>query len=309
MTGEAPMSVSVAIWTCNQEQFIGEAIESALAQNYPEIEIVVADDSSDDSTPQIISDYARRYPGRVRPLLHRGRRSIVGNVNRALAACTGELVATLDGDDFFLPGKIRAQAKTFAERPDVAICRHPVQVVDEQGSVIDTVDLFPSLRLAGPRDLLIHGFFIYTVAAMMLRRSALPAAGVPPVADHAPDALLAIETARGGWILRIDEVLASYRRHAGQITAPEPGSEVVFEDSMRAIAYVEATYPELADACPRARAHLTSWEAHRRRGAADLDWVSAGLRSGLRTAPLNRALWQAYAGVSARRVGRLFKSG
>ena len=36
-TGEAPMSVSVAIWTCNQEQFIGEAIESALAQDYPEI--------------------------------------------------------------------------------------------------------------------------------------------------------------------------------------------------------------------------------------------------------------------------------
>lgn len=309
MTGEAPMSVSVAIWTCNQEQFIGEAIESALAQDYSEIEIVVADDNSDDSTPEIISDYARRYAGRVRPLLHKGRRSIVANVNRALAACTGELVATLDGDDFFLPGKISAQAKAFAEHPDVVICRHPVQVVDERGSVIDMVDLSPSLRLAGPRDLLIHGFFIYTVAAMMLRRSAMPAAGVPPVAEHAPDSLLAIETSRQGWILRVGEVLASYRRHAGQITAPEPGSEVVFEDAMRAVAYVEETYPELADACPRARALLTSWEAHRRRGSADLAWVSAGLRRALRSAPLNRAFWQAYAGVSVRRVGRLLKSG
>ena len=309
MSGEAPMSVSVAIWTCNQEQFIGEAIESALDQDYPGIEIVVADDSSDDSTPEIVSDYARRYRDRVRPLLHRGPRSIVANVNRALAACTGELVATLDGDDFFLPGKISAQAKAFAIHPDVAICRHPVQVVDERGAVIDTVDLHPSLRLAGPRDLLVHGFFIYTVAAMMLRRSAIPAAGVSPVAEHAPDSLLAIETARGGSILRVDKVLASYRRHAGQITAPEPGSEVVFEDAIRSIAYVEATYPELADACPRARAHLTSWEAHRRRGSADLDWVSAGLRRALRSAPLNRALWQAYIGVSARRVGTLFKTG
>ena len=309
MTGEAPMSVSVAIWTCNQEQFIGEAIESALAQNYPEIEIVVADDSSDDSTPELVSDYARRYPDRVRPLLHRGPRSIVANVNRALAACTGELVAPLDGDDFFLPGKICAQARAFAEHPDIAISRHPVQVVNERGTVIDTVDLHPSLRLAGPRDLLIHGFFIYTVAAMMLRRSALPAAGVPPVAEHAPDSLLAIETARRGAILRVDEVLASYRRHAGQITAPAPGSEVVFEDAVRSIAYVEAMYPELADACPRARAHLTSWEAHRRRGSDDLAWVSAGLRSALRSAPLNRALWQAYIELSARRVGRLFKIG
>jgi glycosyltransferase involved in cell wall biosynthesis len=309
VTGKAPTSVSVAIWTCNQERFIAEAIESALGQDYPGIEIVVADDSSDDSTPEIVSDYARRYPDRVRPLLHRGPRSIVANVNRALAACTGELVAPLDGDDFFLPGKISAQAKALADHPDVAICRHPVQVVDERGAIVDTVDLSPSLQLAGPRDLLIHGFFIYTVAAMMLRRSAMPAAGVPPVAEHAPDSLLAIETARQGWILRVDEVLASYRRHAGQITAPEPGSEVVFEDAMRGIAYVEETYPELADACPYARAHLTSWEARRRRGSADLGWVSAGLRRALRSAPLNRALWQAYAGVSARRVGRLFKSG
>jgi glycosyltransferase involved in cell wall biosynthesis len=303
------MSVSVAIWTCNQEQFIGEAIESALDQDYPGIEIVVADDSSDDSTSEIVTDYARRYPDRVRALLNRGRRSIVANVNRALAACTGELVAALDGDDFFLPGKVSAQAKAFAEHPDAAVCRHPVQVVDERGTVIDTVDLQPSLRLAGARDLLVNGFFIYTASAMMLRRSAIPRDGVPTLADHAPDFLLAIETAIRGPILRVDGILVSYRRHAGQITAPEPGSEVVFEDAMRAVAYVEATHPELADACPRARVLLTKWEADRRRVSSDLDWVSAGVRRALRTAPLDRDLWRAYARVSAKRLGRRLELG
>ena len=308
MSGKSPLSVSVAIWTCNQEQFIGEAIESALDQDYPGIEIVVADDNSDDSTSEIVTDYARRYPDRVRPLLNRGRRSIVANVNRALAACTGELVASLDGDDFFLPGKLSAQANAFAEHPDVAVCRHPVQVVDERGTVIDTVDLQPSLRLAGPRDLLVDGFFIYTASAMMLRRSAMPRDGVPTLVEHAPDFLLAIETASRGPILRVDGILASYRRHPGQITAPEPGSEVVFEDAMRAVAYVEATHPELADACPRARVLLTKWEADRRRDSSDLDWVSAGVRRALRTAPLHRDLWRAYARVSAKRLVRRLRA-
>jgi glycosyltransferase involved in cell wall biosynthesis len=308
VSAEAPMSVSVAIWTCNQEQFIGQAIESALDQDYPAIEIVVADDNSDDSTPEIVTDYARRYPDRVRALLNRGPRSIVGNVNRALAACTGELVATLDGDDFFLPGKVSVQANAFAEHPDVAVCRHPFQVVDERGTVIDTVDLQPSLRLAGPRDLLLNGFFIYTAGAMMLRRSAMPRGGVPPLVEHAPDFLLAIETASRGPILRVDEILGSYRRHAGQITAPVPGSEIVFEDAMRGVAYLEATHPELADACPQARVLLTKWEAGRRRASSDLDWVSAGLRRALRTAPLDRGLWQAYASVSAKRLRRRLKS-
>jgi glycosyltransferase involved in cell wall biosynthesis len=300
-----PTSVSVAIWTCDQEAFIGEAIESALDQDYPEVEVVVADDCSGDSTPALINEYARRHPGRVRPLLHRGPRSIVDNVNRALAACRGELVAILDGDDAFLPGKISAQVEAFAVRPEVAICRHPVQEVDERGMVIGEENYSPELRVAGARELLTLGLFIEPASCMM-RRSAIPSAGVPTLARNAPDYLLAIETARHGSILRIDEVLGRYRRHPGQITAPTPGSEVVFEDAMRAIAYVEAKYPELADACPRARANMASWEAHRRLDSAHLDWVSKGLRRALRLAPLDHRLWRAYAGIFARRLrGRL----
>ena len=110
MIGANP-KVSVAIWTCDQEAFIGDAITSALEQDYPDLEIVVADDASRDATPRIVSEFARRFPAVVRPLLHTEGRSIVANVNRALAACSGELVATLDGDDVFLAGKVRAQVR------------------------------------------------------------------------------------------------------------------------------------------------------------------------------------------------------
>ena len=61
MIGANP-KVSVAIWTCDQEAFIGDAITSALEQDYPDLEIVVADDASRDATPRIVSEFARRFP-------------------------------------------------------------------------------------------------------------------------------------------------------------------------------------------------------------------------------------------------------
>ena len=89
MTAADLPTVSVAIWTCDQEAFIGQAIDSVLAQNYPLLELVIADDHSSDATPRIVADYARRHPHLINPLLHRGDRSIVKNFNRALSACSG----------------------------------------------------------------------------------------------------------------------------------------------------------------------------------------------------------------------------
>jgi hypothetical protein len=294
---------SILIITCDVEQFVAEAIESALAQDYPAIEVVVSDDASRDSTPEIIRRYADRYPNRVKALLHTGSRSPVRNDNRGLAACSGEFVAVLDGDDLMLSGKISTQVAALVGHPDAVICRHPVLSVDEQGSRLGEVHILPELRVGSALDILTQGFFIESSSNMM-RRSAIPAAGVPEVAPHAPDFLLAIEVARKGSILRVDEVLSCYRKHPGQITAPEPGSEVVFEDTMRAVSYVEDRYPELAHACPGARADVARWEAHRRRESQDLAWVSQGLRQALRLSPLDPGLWRAYIQNSARRLRR-----
>ena len=290
MSGELP-TVSVAIWTCDQERFIGEAIESALEQDYSRLEVVVADDHSRDSTPHIVADYAERYPDVVKPVLNTGSRSILTNVNRALAACNGELVAILDGDDSYLPGKIEAQVRAFVEHPGLALCHHPVELVDEAGTVLGIHDPLPHPVWTSARDLVARGKFVATASTMM-RREAMPEGGVQPVAGHAPDWLLSIETARNGPILRLPQALARWRRHRGQITAPKRGSEIVYEDAIRILGYVRARYPELADACIGGRRAAARWEAFRRWPSGDLAWTAAGLRRALRYAPRDPTLWR-----------------
>jgi glycosyltransferase involved in cell wall biosynthesis len=299
--GDLPtVSVSVAIWTCDHETFIGQAVESVLAQDYPLLELVIADDNSSDATPRIVADYARRYPHIIKPLFHRGRRSIVANVNRALSACSGELVAILDGDDMYLPGKLSAQVDVFMREPHVVLCRHPVEVFDDRtGATLRIEDPNPDQARAQAIDLVAKGNFVPTASSMM-RRAAMPAKGVPTTIQNAPDWILAIETARQGTIARIPMVLARYRVHAAQMTTVAAGEEAVFLDAMRTLSYVEKRYPDLALAVPDGRRVLSAWEGYRRLTATtDIRWINAGLRTALRHDPLRLRLWCALVAANA----------
>jgi glycosyltransferase involved in cell wall biosynthesis len=95
----SPPLVTISIPTYNQENYIGRAIESALAQSYPHIEIVVSDDLSTDGT----LDVARRYAGdRVRVEASDRNVGRVANYRRCLyELARGEWVVNLDGDDFY----------------------------------------------------------------------------------------------------------------------------------------------------------------------------------------------------------------
>jgi glycosyltransferase involved in cell wall biosynthesis len=98
MTVTAPL-VTISIPTYNQEKYIARAIESALAQTYPHLEIVVSDDRSTDQTV----DVARRYEGvRVRVVTSDRNMGRVANYRRCLyELARGEWVVNLDGDDFY----------------------------------------------------------------------------------------------------------------------------------------------------------------------------------------------------------------
>ena len=307
----APPKVSVAIWTCNQQEFIADTIASALDQDYPDLEVVVADDHSEDDTPRIVGDWQQRFPDIVRPLFNRGERSIRKNVNRALTACTGELVAILDGDDLYRPGKIWAQVRAFEENPDVVICHHPVEQFDTNtGARVGMWDLNPDQPRATVADVVAKGSFLAT-ASVMMRRQAMPPGGVPPVVDNAVDYLLAIETARGGGtILRLPEILARYRVHPAQMTNPTSRQAVVFQDVMSTLDYVERTYPDLAPRCNQGRRVFTEWEAGRRlTHSADARWVSAGLLTALRYQPWRPWLWRSLVSVNARAAARRLRPG
>jgi glycosyltransferase involved in cell wall biosynthesis len=117
--GAAPL-VSVVIPVWNAERFLAEAIDSVLAQTWPHWELLLADDGSTDTSPEIARSYAARHPGRILSLEHPGRanRGESAARNLGLRAGRGDLFAFLDADDVWLPTKLERQVPLLAARPE-----------------------------------------------------------------------------------------------------------------------------------------------------------------------------------------------
>src|SRR3954466_15611284 len=104
--------VSILIPCHNAERWIAQAIDSALAQTWPDKEVIVVDDGSTDASAEIIREYGDRIRGESGP--NRG-----GNAARPrlLALSRGEWLQYLDADDYLLPDKIANQMRFLASRP------------------------------------------------------------------------------------------------------------------------------------------------------------------------------------------------
>jgi glycosyltransferase involved in cell wall biosynthesis len=118
----SPM-VSVHVISYNQEKYVAEAIESAVNQDYPNLEVVVSDDASTDRTVSIIRDLESLHPGKIAALYNKTNVGVTSNSNRALSAFSGDFVAFLGGDDVLLPGKISAQVEWFRRDRSLGVRR------------------------------------------------------------------------------------------------------------------------------------------------------------------------------------------
>lgn len=108
--------VSVIIPTFNREKLVGRAIDSVMAQTYPRYELIVVDDGSTDDTPVLLA----RYGNRIR-VLRRAHGGVSAARNCGIRAASGELIALLDSDDYWLPEKLAYQVEAFAGHPEIML--------------------------------------------------------------------------------------------------------------------------------------------------------------------------------------------
>jgi len=107
--------LSAVIPTRNRAQLVCEAIQSALSQREGEVEVIVVDDASTDNTAKVITE---RFGSRVQLLRHSERRGAGASRNAGIRIARGHLLAFLDDDDLWLPGKLDAELSMLEQFPD-----------------------------------------------------------------------------------------------------------------------------------------------------------------------------------------------
>lgn len=251
--------VSVCVMTYNHAGFIREALVSAAEQDYGALEVVVADDGSTDGTYDAAREVAAEYRDRIvllEPRRNEGLRGIGINGNRALAACRGDYLVLLQGDDVFLPGKIAAQVAWLEEDPRRVLCGHDVDVFDSDSgeSLFRWRDVFALASGEGAASVVRDNVPFGTVS-IMVRRSAAPKTGFDQRLLVVLDWMFWIECLSGGGRYGfVDGVLARYRRHAGGVT--RGFDQIRLDDQMTTLALVEARHPALAGACREGRSRI-----------------------------------------------------
>lgn len=252
--------VSVLILTYNAEEFVRSSIDSVLAQDYKELQIVISDDCSSDRTCEILREYEARYPRTFKINLNQKNVGITANANIALALCTGEFVAFHAGDDLMLPAKLKKQVQYFDAHPECVLSYHNLEVFD---SATDRpLGLYNNARnparSGSVRELIRHGCFVGGNSAMV-RRSSLPATGYNVLFPVASDWQLWIAaTVGGGQIGYINEVLARYRRHANNTTGiASPLNRQAILDALNTTNWILVNHPQYSiDALKAYAIHL-----------------------------------------------------
>ena len=122
--------VSIVVPMYNAERFIGECIDSVIAQSCPTFELLIVDDGSSDDSVEIVEAYARR-DGRVRLLRHPDGANLGVSRTRRLgiSAASGEFLAFLDADDAFEPTKLARQLELMESHPDCVLCHTGIRSI------------------------------------------------------------------------------------------------------------------------------------------------------------------------------------
>ena len=209
------MKLSVIITTYNHERFLAQALSSALAQRVNfEYEIIVGEDCSTDATREILMDFHQRHPEKIIPLLRERNLGRMRNFNETVAACRGEYLAILEGDDYWTrEDKLQIQADFLDRHPDHVLCCARALFVKE-GAPGDP-EVQPQLPAGSYAITDLFAVNPVVTCTVMYRRSV-----VVPLPDWTRglkmrDWPLHILVARSGKIGLLDEVTSTYRIHPG----------------------------------------------------------------------------------------------
>ncbi len=220
MTTAAPL-VSIIVPVRDGEPFISGTLDSALAQTYPQIEVIVVDDGSRDGTRALVEARAARDP-RLR-LIVQSNKGVAAARNRAIADARGEFIAPLDADDLWEPTKLERQVARMLEGGDrVGLVYCWWMWIDSAGAVLDRS---PGWDVEGDEaDALLQVNYTGNASVPLFRRSFLEAAGGYDESLRARGAQgcedwdAAVKVAERSEVAVAPSILVGYRRRSDSLS-------------------------------------------------------------------------------------------
>ena len=209
--------VTALIDTYNYGHFVEQAIDSVLAQDYPSerVEILVVDDGSTDDTAERVKKYGTRIQYHYKP--NGGQASAL---NFGFERATGEIIAFLDADDYWLPGKLTRVVRIFEELPEVGMVYHRLMDLDSTtGKFTDGSFVQCSGNLPDNMKSLLD-YRVPPTSSLSFSRHVL--AGMLPMPERIrlqADAYLALLVVFLAPVVAIPEHLSVYRLHGKNLYA------------------------------------------------------------------------------------------
>ena len=197
--------VSVVIPCYNAERFLAETIESALAQTYRPIEVIVVDDGSSDNTAQIAQSYPTRF-------ITQKNGGVSAARNNGIRQSRGKYILFLDHDDRLLPQAVEIGVDLLERNPDCPMAVGEHRYIGPNGEALGH-----SGKCATGRDpylMLLEHNFVETPCSALHRRSSFSSVGMFDETLHgAEDHELYLRIARSGTIIAHDHQVSEYRQH------------------------------------------------------------------------------------------------
>jgi glycosyltransferase involved in cell wall biosynthesis len=261
-------AVTVLIDTYNHERFIEEAIVSVLAQDFPatDTEILVVDDGSTDRTPEIV----RKFEPRVR-LLRKENGGQASAFNAGIPEARGEIVAFLDGDDWWAPNKLSRVMETINADPSLGIVGNGIVMVQLDGSTQSEVlrenFRFQANTVEGARLFRLRKSFLGT-SRMTIRRDLLRRIGpVPEILRVEADEYLFTLAAVLLPAAILPDAVTYYRYHDAngfQMSVPDPvrlRKKQIVLDSLAKMLASEMQRYQIDPACAQMISEIVQVEA------------------------------------------------
>ena len=166
--GREPL-VSVIMPAYNAEAYIAEAVSSILDQSWRNLELIVVDDASTDSTADVVRSFT---DPRIRLLANSRNLGIAASTNRAVGASRGEYLALMDDDDISMPDRLKAQIAFLENNREIMILGTGSYLIDPEGKCIGSIGGFPESPKYYQAKLLI-GNVEFCNSSAMIRKSFL----------------------------------------------------------------------------------------------------------------------------------------